>query len=61
MLRIRIVLLTPDEMGYAKSAGEKEAQPPARRNVVLEMGILISAVGRKNVGILKVAQFRAYR
>lgn len=48
-----IVLLTPDDVGYAKSAGEKEAQPRARQNVVLEMGMLISAVGRKNVAILK--------
>lgn len=48
-----IVLLTPDDIGYAKAAGEKEAQPRARQNVVLEMGMLISAVGRKNVAILK--------
>lgn len=48
-----IVLLTPDDVGYAKAAGEKEAQPRARQNVVLEMGMLISAVGRKNVAILK--------
>ncbi|HHW4679560.1 MAG TPA: TIR domain-containing protein [Xylella sp.] len=48
-----IVLLTPDDVGYAKSAGEKEAQPRARQNVVLEMGMLISALKRKNVAILK--------
>lgn len=48
-----IVLLTPDDMGYAKSAGEKEVQPRARQNVVLEMGMLISALGRQNVAILK--------
>lgn len=48
-----IVLLTPDDVGYAKAAGDKEAQPRARQNVVLEMGMLISAVGRKNVAILK--------
>ncbi|MBK6866639.1 MAG: nucleotide-binding protein [Burkholderiales bacterium] len=48
-----IVLLTPDDVGYAKFAGEKEAQPRARQNVVLEMGMLISALGRKNVAILK--------
>ncbi len=48
-----IVLLTPDDVGYAKVAGEKEAQPRARQNVVLEMGMLISALGRKNVAILK--------
>ncbi len=48
-----IVLLTPDDMGYAKSAGEKEIQPRARQNVVFEMGMLIAALTRKNVAILK--------
>lgn len=48
-----IVLLTPDDVGYAKAAGDKEAQPRARQNVVLEMGMLISALGRRNVAILK--------
>jgi predicted nucleotide-binding protein len=48
-----IVLLTPDDVGYAKAAGDKEAQPRARQNVVLEMGMLVSALGRKNVAILK--------
>ncbi len=51
--RFGIVLLTPDDIGYAKAAGDKEAQPRARQNVVLEMGMLISAFGRKNVVILK--------
>lgn len=48
-----IVLLTPDDMGYSKQAGEKEIQPRARQNVVLEMGMLISALGRPRVAILK--------
>lgn len=48
-----IVLLTPDDIGYAKEAGDTEAQPRARQNVVLEMGMLISALGRTNVAILK--------
>ncbi|MBS3963325.1 MAG: nucleotide-binding protein, partial [Methylomonas sp.] len=51
--RFGIVLLTPDDIGYAKAVGDKEAQPRARQNVVLEMGMLISAFGRKNVAILK--------
>lgn len=51
--RFGIVLLTPDDIGYAKTDGDKEAQPRARQNVVLEMGMLISALGRKNVAILK--------
>jgi predicted nucleotide-binding protein len=48
-----IVLMTPDDVGYAKEDGQDNAQPRARQNVVLEMGMLISAVGRGNVAILK--------
>lgn len=51
--RFGIVLMTPDDMGYAKSSGADNVQPRARQNVVLEMGMLISAVGRPNVAILK--------
>ncbi|WP_455476264.1 TIR domain-containing protein [Bartonella sp. B17] len=48
-----IVLLTPDDMGYAQSAGKDSIQPRARQNVVFEMGMLIAALTRKNVAILK--------
>jgi predicted nucleotide-binding protein len=48
-----IVLLTPDDMGYAKKDGETKAEPRARQNVVLEMGMLISSLKRSNVAILK--------
>jgi predicted nucleotide-binding protein len=48
-----IVLLTPDDMGYSKADGAEKAEPRARQNVVLEMGMLISSLGRKNVVILK--------
>lgn len=51
--RFGIVLMTPDDIGYVKAAGASAAQPRARQNVVLEMGMLISAVGRSNVAILK--------
>lgn len=47
-----IVLLTPDDMGYVKTASAETAQPRARQNVILEMGMLISALTRKNVAIL---------
>ena len=47
-----IILMTPDDMGYAKSSGDTSIQPRARQNVVLEMGMLISAIGRKNIAIL---------
>lgn len=48
-----IVLMTPDDMGYSKNDGADNAQPRPRQNVVLEMGMLISAIGRGNVAILK--------
>ena len=48
-----IVLMTPDDMGYAKRDGEGKIEPRPRQNVVLEMGMLISALGRPNVAILK--------
>lgn len=47
-----IVLMTPDDMGYALSKGQDSMQPRARQNVVLEMGMLISSIGRKNMAIL---------
>jgi predicted nucleotide-binding protein len=51
--RFGIVLLTPDDLGYAKKDGPEKAEPRARQNVVLEMGMLISAIGRARVAILK--------
>lgn len=48
-----IVLMTPDDMGYSKRDGDAKTEPRARQNVVLEMGMLISALGRPNVAILK--------
>ena len=51
--RFGIVLLTPDDVGYAKTAGPEKGEPRARQNVVLEMGMLLAAVGRPNVAILK--------
>lgn len=57
--RFGIVLMTPDDMGYSKSDGAENVQPRARQNVVLEMGMLISAVGRGNVAILKKGHLEA--
>jgi predicted nucleotide-binding protein len=51
--RFGIVLLTPDDIGYAQSGGPSHAKPRARQNVVLKMGMLIAALGRPNVVILK--------
>ncbi len=51
--RFGIVLMTPDDVGYAKKDGPEKSEPRARQNVVMEMGMLISAIGRQNVAILK--------
>ncbi len=51
--RFGIVLLTPDDMGYSAVDGVGKAAARARQNVVLEMGMLLAAVGRPNVAILQ--------
>ena len=51
--RFGIVLLTPDDMGYEQGDSPENAQPRARQNVVMEMGMLIAAFGRPRVAILK--------
>lgn len=51
--RFGIVLMTPDDVGYSKKDGPDKAVLRARQNVVLEMGMLISALKRPNVAILK--------
>ena len=47
------MLLTPDDMGYKQEDGPENAEPRARQNVVMEMGMLIAAFGRERVAILK--------
>jgi predicted nucleotide-binding protein len=51
--RFGIVLLTPDDMGYSAADGVGKAAARARQNVVLEMGMLLAAIGRPNVAILQ--------
>jgi predicted nucleotide-binding protein len=51
--RFAINLLMPDHMGYARADGADNAAPCARQNVVLEKGIVLSALRRPNVAILK--------
>lgn len=48
-----IVLLTPDDMGYAKSDKKKIAHPRARQNVILEMGMLIATLPLERIAILQ--------
>lgn len=47
-----IVLLTPDDMGYAKRDGAEKADPRARENVILETGMLLSSLTRKRMALL---------
>ena len=51
--RFGIVLLTPDDMGYKQGGDPENAEPRARQNVVMEMGMLIAAFGRDRIAILK--------
>ena len=46
-------MLTPDDMGFSQEDGPEGAEPRARQNVVMEMGMLIAAFGRPRVAILK--------
>ncbi|WP_375675432.1 TIR domain-containing protein [Bartonella sp. CL100XZDX] len=52
-IKFGIVLLTPDDIGYAKSAGKKAAQPRARQNVIFEMGMLAAALPLERIAILQ--------
>lgn len=47
-----IALFTPDDLGYAKQAGDVDAQPRARQNVVLETGMLLASLTRGRMAIL---------
>ena len=46
-----IVLATPDDIGYAKE-DEAKKKYRVRQNVVLELGMLLSKIGRERVAIL---------
>lgn len=48
-----IVLMTPDDYGYAKVKGPDATQPRARQNVILEMGMVLASLGREHMAILK--------
>ena len=51
-----IVLLTPDDVGYAAKEGPNEAKPRARQNAILELGMLISSITRQRIAILEKGQ-----
>lgn len=48
-----IVLMTPDDFGYAKTKADADRQPRARQNVILEMGMIMAKLGRSKMAILK--------
>jgi predicted nucleotide-binding protein len=48
-----IILLTPDDYGYSKTETEVDRKPRARQNVILEMGMVMAALGRDKMAILQ--------
>jgi len=48
-----IVLLTPDDYGYSNKLQDADRKPRARQNVILEMGMVMAALGRDNMAILQ--------
>jgi predicted nucleotide-binding protein with TIR-like domain len=48
-----VVLLTPDDMGYARDINPEEAKPRCRQNVMLELGYFIGKLGRDKVCALR--------
>lgn len=46
-----VILLTPDDMGYAKDTPEK-VMGRARQNVILELGYFLGKLGRERVCVL---------
>lgn len=47
-----IVLLTPDDMGYAQKDGSSKSEPRARQNVILETGMLLASLTRNRMALL---------
>ena len=47
-----IVLMTPDDVGYAKKDGPARAEPRTRQNVILETGMLLSSLTRQRIAIV---------
>ena len=48
-----IVLLTPDDFGYPRNKTDSDRQPRARQNVILELGMVLSSLGRDRMVLLK--------
>jgi len=50
-VKFAVVLATPDDEGY-RTGHEDEKAFRARQNVVMELGMMLTRLGRKNVAIL---------
>jgi predicted nucleotide-binding protein len=48
-----IVLMTPDDYGYTKTQSDADRKPRARQNVILELGMVMAALGRSRMAILQ--------
>jgi predicted nucleotide-binding protein len=48
-----IILVTPDDFGYVKTESDADRKPRARQNVILEMGMVMAALGRERMAILQ--------
>ncbi|HBA89526.1 MAG TPA: DNA-binding protein [Geobacter sp.] len=47
-----IILMTPDDVGYAKNDGSEKAEPRVRQNVILETGMLLSSLTRDRMALI---------
>jgi len=54
-VRFAVVLATPDDEGF-RAGHEDEKAFRARQNVVMELGMMLTQLGRKNVAILMKQQ-----
>ena len=52
-----IVLLTPNDYGYAKPKADEVRQTWARQNVVLEVGMILASLGCNRMVLLKKGAF----
>src|SRR5690606_18600059 len=48
-----VILMTPDDFGYAKAETDADRRPRARQNVILELGMIVASLGRSRMAILQ--------
>jgi predicted nucleotide-binding protein len=52
-VQFAVILLSPDDMGYVKTASPDHAQAKPRQNVILELGYFVGKLTRARVFALK--------